>query len=62
MKMTDREFHLIITGLLIIILVVNIHMKFYYHNEVIEYFLDIIFFTIFGMGIGDHIKKLIITK
>ena len=62
MKMTDREFHLIITGLLIIILVVNILLKFYYHNEVTEYFLDIIFFTIFGIGIGDYIKKLIITK
>lgn len=60
MNMTNKEFHLLITGLLCIILGVNILLKYYYHNEVTEYFLDILFFTIFGIGISDFIQRLLI--
>lgn len=62
MNMTKKEFHLILTGLLCIILAANIIMKHYYHSEVTEYFLNIIFFTIFGIGIGDFIQNLIVKQ
>lgn len=62
MKMTNTEFNLIITGLLCIILIMNIIMKLCYSNEVMDYFLNIIFFTLFGIGISDHIKKFLISE
>ena len=60
MNMTKREFQLILTGLLCIILVVNILMKYFYPNEVIQYFLDALFFIIFGIGISDVIQRALI--
>jgi len=60
MKMTNKEFHVIITGVLCLILGVNILMKYFYHNPVTEYVLDMLFFTVFGIGISDFIQKLIL--
>ena len=60
MNMTNKEFHLLTTVLLCIILGMNILLKYYYHNEVTEYFLDMLFFTIFGIGISDFIQRLLI--